>query len=90
MNTEFEKKYTIIKSIIEHLDNQNFSVNDILVSSSLIGNKYGIVIDFNDVFSAISSLYDGFEINRIVSNDGAVLFSKSQMFGTYEEKVSSR
>lgn len=90
MNSEFEKKYIIIKSIIEHIENQEFSVNDILVSSSLIGNKYGINICLNDVFNAISNLYDGLEINKNVSKDGVILFSKSQIFGTYEEEISTR
>lgn len=79
MNTEFTIKYTIIESVINYLNDQMFSINDVLIGSTFISNKYNIKITLSDVLCVISNLYDSFEIDKFVLENGLILFEKSQM-----------
>lgn len=90
MNIEFEKKYTIITSVIDNYGKTPFSGKDLLITSANIGKMHGININANDVLRVVADLYDSFEINRIISEDGSVRFAKSLMYGYEENKVSSR
>lgn len=90
MNKDFEKKYTIITSIIDNYGKTPFSGRDLLITSVYAGGEYGIDINSNDVLNVLANLYDNLEIDRVISEDGRVHFVKSLMYGHEENKVSSR
>lgn len=90
MTIEFRKKYEIVTSVIDNCGNEPFTINSLYVACEKIAQQYGLSFNSKDVLCVLSDLYDGFEINREVSEDGTVSFRRTAMFGVYEDKVSSR
>ena len=90
MNIEFRKKYEIVKSIIDNYGDETFTPSGLLLLSEKIGNKYDISFSIKEVLAVLANLYDSFEINREIAQDGTISFRKSELYGIYEDKVSAR
>ena len=88
MDIEFRKKYEIVTSILNNSE-EPFTIGGLFATCELIGSKYNVPIALKDVLCIVSGLYDGFELNREVSEDG-VYFRKTSMYGAYDDYTSTR
>lgn len=81
------KKYIIIKSVIDSI-NTEFTCDNLFVVSNEIAKKYDITIDYMDVLSTVVKLYDDFEIDRCINEDGTITYLKNLEY--YKNEDMSR